>query len=86
MISIGQLKLRNVPAKLFAFGPKMKRILENFKKILSFLIKISMENGLFSHFFTKTVRSKNFCTGPEKIINKIIFKTIRFGNLINILK
>ena len=36
MISIGQVKLSKVPAKLVAFGPKMKRILKSFKKILRF--------------------------------------------------
>ena len=36
MISIGQLKLSKVPAKLGAFGPKMRRISKDFKKILRF--------------------------------------------------
>ena len=36
MVSIGQVKLSKVPAKLGAFGPKMKRILKIFKKILRF--------------------------------------------------
>ena len=44
MIPIAQVKLSNGPAKLCAFGPKIKRILKIFKKILIFLIKISMEN------------------------------------------
>ena len=35
-ISIAQLNLSKLPAKPFAFGPKMKRILKNSKKILSF--------------------------------------------------
>ena len=37
MISIGQVKLSNLPAKLSAFGPKTKRILKIFKKTLRFL-------------------------------------------------
>ena len=37
------LKPSKLPAKLCAFGPRMKRILKNFKTILRFLI-ISMEN------------------------------------------
>ena len=50
IILLGQVKISNLPAKPCAFGPKVKRILKNFKKIL---IKISMENWLFSQFFTK---------------------------------
>ena len=51
MISIGQVKLSNFPAKFCAFGPKMKKILKKFKKMFRFLIKISMEKWLFSQFF-----------------------------------
>ena len=36
MISIAQVKISNLPAKLCPFGPKMKRILKIFKKILRF--------------------------------------------------
>ena len=36
MFSIGQVKLSKMPAKPCAFGPKMKRILKIFKKILRF--------------------------------------------------
>ena len=36
MISIGQVKLSKVPAKLDGFGPKMKIILKIFKKSLRF--------------------------------------------------
>ena len=36
MISIAQVKLSNLPAKLCAFGPKMKSFLKIFKIILSF--------------------------------------------------
>ena len=36
MISIAPVKLSNMPAKPCAFGPKMKRILKIFKKILRF--------------------------------------------------
>ena len=36
MISIAQVKLSKVPAKPCAFGPKMKRALKIFEKILKF--------------------------------------------------
>ena len=37
MISIGQVKVSNTPAKPCAFGPKVKKILKDFKKTLRFL-------------------------------------------------
>ena len=36
MTSIGKVKLGNLPAEFCAFGPKMKRILKIFNKILRF--------------------------------------------------
>ena len=50
MISIGQVKVSNRPAKLCAFGPKEKRFWKISRKFWDFFIKISMENWLSSHF------------------------------------
>ena len=50
MISIEQVKLSKVPAKLGAFGPKMKRILKIFKKILRFFDQNLYGKLTFSQF------------------------------------
>ena len=42
--------LRNLRAKLCAFGPKMKEILTVFRKSWDFLIKIPIDNWLFHNF------------------------------------
>ena len=47
IISIRQGKQRNMHARHFAVGPEKIDFLKVFTKILIFLIKISMENGLF---------------------------------------
>ena len=46
-------KLSNLPAKPCAFGPKRREFWKFSRKFRDFLIKISMENWLFSQFFTK---------------------------------
>ena len=53
MISIGQVKLSYLPAKLCAFGPKMKRMLKILKKILRFFDQNLYGKLTFSQFFTK---------------------------------
>ena len=53
LISIEQLKLSNLPAKFCAFGPKWREFWKFSRKFWDFLIQISMENWLFSQFFTK---------------------------------
>ena len=45
-----QLKLSNLPAKLCSFGPKMKRILKNLKKILIFFDQNLYGKLTFSQF------------------------------------
>ena len=44
-------KIKNLPAKFCAVGPKTKTILKMFKKILRFLIKISMENWHHNFYY-----------------------------------
>ena len=51
MISIAQEKPSNLPAKLCAFGPKMKRILNNLKKILRFFDKKALWKIDYFHNF-----------------------------------
>ena len=53
MISIEQEKLSNLSAKHCAFGPKLKRILKNFKKILRFFDQNLYGKLTFLQFFTK---------------------------------
>ena len=54
MIPIGQGNVRNLPAKICAFGPKMKKNLKNFKKIiLSFFDQNLYGKLTFSQIFTK---------------------------------
>ena len=53
MISIGQVKLRKVPQYLARFDQKWREFRKFSRKLWDFLIKISMENWLFSQFFTK---------------------------------
>ena len=50
MISIAQVKLSNMPAKLCAFGPKMKRVLKIFKKILRFFDQNLWKIDFFHNF------------------------------------
>ena len=65
MISIGQEKVSNLPAKLCAFGPKEKKILKNFKKILIFFDQNLYGIWTFSQFFTKYFLE--FCLLSESI-------------------
>ena len=53
MISIGHVKLSKIPAKLGTFGPKMKRILKNSKKILRFFDQNLYGKLTFFTIFTK---------------------------------
>ena len=53
MSSIGPVKLSNLPAKLCELGPKMKRILKNFKKILRFFDQNLYGKLTFSQILTK---------------------------------
>ena len=53
MISIGQIEVSNLPAKPCGFGPKMKRNLKTFKKILRFFDQNLYGKLTFSQFYTK---------------------------------
>ena len=55
MISIGQVKLSKLPAKPFAFGPKMNLILKTFKKFLIFF-----DQNLYGKLTFFTIFSKYF--------------------------
>ena len=65
MISIGQLKVSNLPPELCAFGPKMKRIFKNFKKILRFFDQNIYGKLTLFTFFTKYFL--DFCLRSESI-------------------
>ena len=71
IISIGQGKLRKLRANLCAYGPKVKKQLWKFsRKFCDFLIKISIENWLFSQFLLKISWSSAFSPNyPWKIIS-----------------
>ena len=75
MISIGQVKCRNLPAKFWAFGPNMKKILQLFKKILrffdqnyygkltffhKFLLNISWSSAFSPKVYTRLEDNTNF--------------------------
>ena len=53
MISIGQVKVSNPPAKPCAFGQKVMKILKIFKKILRFFDQNLVGKLTFFTFFTK---------------------------------
>ena len=65
IISIGHSKLSNVPAKLCAFGPEMKKTLKSFKKILRFFDQNLYGKWFFSQFSTKYFFA--FCLLSESI-------------------
>ena len=62
MISIGQVKVSNLPAKLCAFGPKEKKILKTFNKILRFFYqnlygKLTFFHNSLKHIYWSSASS-----------------------------
>ena len=59
------VKIRNMAAKLTAFGPKVNGTLKDFKKMLRFFIKITMDIDIFHNF-------------PKYFLNLCIFSENRY--------